>query len=485
LEELRDHLRHRREKLQKLRELGIDPYPRKFEKTHHTSEILDDSENLETSGETVRVAGRLTSSRPHGKTTFAHLQDGHGKIQIYLRKDDLGEEKFDLFQLTDLGDFLGVTGKVFKTRTGEVTIMVSDWQILSKSLRPLPEKWHGLADKELRYRKRYLDLIANPEVREVFVKRNKIISVIRNFLDSRGYLEVETPILQPLYGGAFADPFVTHHKALDLPLYLRIADELYLKRLLVGGYERVYEFCKDFRNEGMDRTHSPEFSMVELYQAYADYNDIMELLEAMLVKISREVLGTTSFEYQEQQVELLPPFRRTPFYEAIEEVCGVRAKDLSLEDLKRAAERAGVETGEEKSRGKMLETIFENLVEPTLVQPTFITDYPVEISPLAKRHPREEGLTERFELFIATLEIGNAFSEQNDPLEQRARLEEQRDESGSGEPLDEDFLQALEVGMPPCGGLGIGIDRVVMLFTNSRSIRDVILFPTMRPESKG
>jgi len=484
LEELRDHLRHRREKLQKLKELGINPYPHKFEKTHDSCEILSNFEALEGSKQRVKVAGRMVSCRPHGKTIFAHLQDGHGKIQIYLRKDDLGEEKFKLFELTDLGDFLGVTGEVFKTKAGEVTVMVSDWQFLTKSLQPLPEKWHGLADKELRYRKRYLDLIANDEVREVFIKRNRIISAIRSFLDSRGFLEVETPILQPLYGGAFAEPFETHHNALDMKLYLRIADELYLKRLLVGGYERVYEFCKDFRNEGLDRFHNPEFSMVELYQAYADYNDIMELLEGMLVKVAEEILGTTSFQYREHQVDLSPPFRRMPFFDAIEQATGIKAKNLSLEELKRAAEEAGVDTEEKKTWGKMLETIFDSLVQPTLTQPTFIIDYPVELSPLAKRNRQDESVSERFELFIATLEIGNAFSELNDPLEQRARLEQQRELSGTEEVLDEDFIQALEVGMPPCGGLGFGVDRLVMLFTNSRSIRDVIFFPTMRPESR-
>jgi len=484
LEEIRDHLRHRREKLQKLKELGINPYPHKFEKTHHSHEILSNSEALESSKQRVKVAGRMVSCRPHGKTIFAHLRDGHGKIQIYLKRDDLGEEKFKLFELTDLGDFIGVAGEVFKTKTQEVTVMVSDWEFLTKSLQPLPEKWHGLADKELRYRKRHLDLIANEDVKEVFIKRNKIVSVIRSFLDSRDFLEVETPILQPLYGGAFAEPFVTHHSALDMKLYLRIADELYLKRLLVGGYERVYEFCKDFRNEGLDRFHNPEFSMVELYQAYADYNDIMELLEGMLVKVAEEVLGTTSFQYQEHQIDLSAPFKRTPFFDAIEQASNIKAKNLSLEDLRKAAAEAGVDTEEKKTRGKMLEAIFDSVVQPTLTQPTFIIDYPVELSPLAKKSRRDESVSERFELYVATLEIGNAFSELNDPLEQRARLEAQRKLSGTEEVLDEDFIQALEVGMPPCGGLGIGVDRLVMLFTNSRSIRDVIFFPTMRPESR-
>lgn len=484
MEELRDHLRHRREKLHKLKELGINPYPHKFDRTHHTTEILGNVETLESSKQVVRIAGRMVSCRPHGKTIFAHLQDGHGKIQIYLRKDDVGEEKFKLFELTDLGDFLGVTGEVFKTKTGEVTIMVSDWQFLVKSLQPLPEKWHGLADKELRYRKRYLDLIANQDVKEVFARRSKIVSAIRSFLDSRDFLEVETPILQPLYGGAFAEPFITHHNALDMKLYLRIADELYLKRLLVGGYERVYEFCKDFRNEGLDRFHNPEFSMVELYQAYADYNDIMELLEGMLVKVAEEILEATKFQYQEHEIELSPPFGRVPFFDAIQRASGITAKNMNSEELKRAAEVAGVDAEAEKTWGKMLETIFESLVQPTLIQPTFITDYPVELSPLAKRNRQDESVSERFELFIAGLEIGNAFSELNDPLEQRARLEQQRESGGGEEVLDEDFIEALEVGMPPCGGLGLGVDRLVMLFTNSRSIRDVIFFPTMRPESK-
>lgn len=482
-----DRLRQQRlRKLEEIRNSRINPYPYKFEPTHSSKEIIDSFEALNSSEEEVSLAGRLMAIRKHGKTCFAHLQDGAGRIQIYLRVDDVGQKLQNFYRFFDIGDFIGARGSAFKTRTGEITVRVKDFQLLSKSLLPLPEKWHGLRDREARYRRRYLDLIMNIEAREVFVTRTRIIQAIRRFLDQHGFLEVETPILQPIYGGASARPFLTHHNALGIDLYLRIADELYLKRLIVGGFERVYEFGKDFRNEGMDRLHNPEFTQLELYQAYADYFDMMEMVEQMVSTVAEELLGTTTIEYQGEKIDLAPPWRRLSFFEAIEEYVGADLYGKDESEIKRLGEEMGLQLDEKLGVGKMLDEIYAELVELRLIQPTFVMDHPVELSPLAKRHRDDPNLSERFEPVICGKELGNAFSELNDPLDQRQRFLEQivfrelGDEQA--QVLDEDFLMALEYGMPPTGGLGLGIDRLTMLFTNSPSIRDVIFFPQMRPE---
>jgi lysyl-tRNA synthetase class 2 len=486
MEETSELLSHRREKLKKLKERNINPYPYNFKRTHTSSEIVKDFEKLSRDETQVKIAGRMISVRLHGKSLFFHLLDGAGKIQVYVKSDEVGKEKFELFDLFDIGDHLGVTGKVFKTKTGEITIRATDFWILSKSLLPLPEKWHGLRDKELRYRQRYVDLIVNQEVKKIFLVRTELIKAIRKFLDDLGFVEVESPILQPLYGGAFARPFVTHHQTLDMDLYLRIADELYLKRLIVGGFERVYEISKSFRNEGMDRNHNPEFTMLELYQAYADYNDIMELYENLLNSVSKEVLGSAKFEFEGNQIDLTPPWRRLPLLDSIKEYAGADVANKSEEEIRKIASDLNVKEDLSRSKGKLIEAIFETLVQPNLIQPTFITDYPIEMSPLAKKHREKEGLTERFELFLGGCEMGNAFSELNDPLDQRERFKQQMELARRGEKeaqmLDEDFLRALEYGMPPTGGLGFGVDRLVMVLTNTRSIREVIFFPQMRPE---
>jgi lysyl-tRNA synthetase class 2 len=486
MEQESELIQHRKDKLKKLKEKNINPYPYSFRKTHLSSQIIEEFEELEKEEKEVKVAGRIVALRPHGKTVFAHLQDGAGKIQIYVKKDEVGEEKFGLLDLFDIGDFLGVTGKVFKTRTGEITVRTTDFCILSKSLLPLPEKWHGLQDKELRYRQRYVDLIVNAEVKKIFLFRTELIKALREFLDNLGFVEVETPTLQPLYGGAFARPFVTHHNALDIDLYLRIADELYLKRLIVGGFEKVYEVCKVFRNEGMDRNHNPEFTMLELYQAYADYHDIMELYENMMNHAVSKVLGSNTFEFEGNRIELTPPWKRIPMLEAIKEQTGVDLTGKSEEEIRAAAKSLNVKEDLSRPKGKLIEAIFETQVQPKLIQPTFVTEYPVEMSPLAKHHREKEGLTERFELFIGGCEMGNAFSELNDPQDQRERFLQQAEFAKRGDDeaqmLDEDFIRALEYGMPPTGGLGFGIDRLVMILTNTHSIREVILFPQMRPE---
>lgn len=505
-QDLSELLRHRREKLSALREKKINPYPYVFKRTHTSKEICDNFEKLEAEATQVGVCGRIISLRSHGKSAFFHILDGNGKIQVYLKSDEVGEEKYKLFELFDIGDFLGVTGKVFKTRTGEKTVRAEDFQLLSKSLHPLPEKWHGLQDKELRYRQRYLDLIANPEVKDIFIQRTKILSSIRKFLDDQGFLEVETPVLQPVYGGAFARPFITHHNTLDIDLFLRIADELYLKRLIIGGLEKVYEVCKDFRNEGMDKNHNPEFTMLELYQAYADYNDIMELCEKLFNFIRQELFEsfknrfqddqttefmelfkTNNIRYQGEIINLSRPWRRLLFWESIEKYAGVDLSGEKEKKVREFAQELGIKSDSSIRIGKVIESIFEEKVQPNLIQPTFILDYPVEMSPFAKKHREKTGLTERFEGFIAGAELMNAFSELNDPLDQRERFEQQAKFKQMGDEeaqvLDEDFLKAMEYGMPPTGGLGIGIDRLVMLFTNSTSIRDVIFFPQMKPEA--
>jgi len=486
MEETSEILQHRIDKLKKLKEKNINPYPYSFKRTHTSAEIIGNFEKLESEQAGIKTAGRIISLRLHGKSLFAHLKDGSGKIQIYVKSDEVGKDKFELFDLFDIGDFLGVSGKAFKTKTGEITIRVDDFTLLSKSMLPLPEKWHGLQDKELRYRQRYVDLIVNEEVKNVFIFRTNLIKAMRQFLDDLGFVEVETPILQPLYGGAFARPFVTHHNALDVDLYLRIADELYLKRLIVGGFEKVYEISKSFRNEGMDRNHNPEFTMLELYQAYADYNDIMELYENLLNYAAKQVLGTNQFEYDGNQIDLTPPFRRIPMLESIKEHTGADLTDKNEEEIRKIASGLNVKENLNRPKGKLIEAIFEMQVQPKLIQPTFVTDYPVEMSPLAKYHREKPGLTERFELFIGGCEMGNAFSELNDPQDQRERFKQQAELAKRGDDeaqvLDEDFIRALEYGMPPTGGLGFGVDRLVMILTNTRSIREVIFFPQMRPE---
>jgi len=480
-----DYIKHRLEKLKALRGEGINAYPYRYDKTHSSTEILSDFEKLAEDGTKVKFAGRVLSLRGHGKTLFAHLVDDNGKLQIYARKDILGDN-FSLFKNIDIGDFLGVEGTVFKTKTEEITIRVETAEILAKSLRPLPEKWHGLQDKELRYRRRYLDLIANPEVKELFIKRAMVIKEIRKFLEDRGFIEVETPVLQPVYGGAAARPFVTHHNALDIDLYLRIADELYLKRLIIGGFEKVYEIAKDFRNEGMDKYHNPEFTMLEFYWAYADYNDLMELLEKMYKHLAKIIAGSETLQFGNHEIDFNKPFAVIPFFESITRICGFEIIEMTEEELSKVAEKFEIKTEGLKGKGDYFDAFFSHFVEPHLIQPTFVKDYPIELSPLAKVHRDDPRLAERFELFIAGFEFGNAFSELNDPQDQRRRLEAQSKliERGHEEahPVDEDFIFALEHGMPPTAGYGIGIDRVVMLLTNSQSIRDIIFFPTMKPE---
>ncbi len=482
---LSDQVESRLKKLEELKKRGINPYPsERFDLSHKAKEIVERFEDF-SSQDQVKVAGRLIAIREHGRTCFAHILDQGVRLQIYLRQDDLGKEPFDTFRLLDIGDIVGITGSPFKTKTEETTILVQEFQLLSKSLHPLPEKFHGLKDKEARYRKRYLDLLVNQEVRETFVVRSRIIKLIRKMLDERGFLEVETPVLQPLYGGAFARPFLTHHNILDMDLYLRIADELYLKRLIIGGLERVYEFGKDFRNEGMDRFHNPEFTQLELYQAYADYTDMMDLLEEAFLQLALELNGSPIVSYQGEEVNLTPPWKRTSFFEGLEENAGLRLRQSSEEEIRSACCELEIET-EGLNRGKMLDALFSDLVQPKLIQPTFVLDYPKDISPLAQEKKGEPDLVERFEPVICGIELGNAFSELNDPFEQRRRFEEQQGLSGRGDEeaqvLDEDFILALEFGMPPTGGLGLGIDRVAMIFTDSPSIRDVMLFPQMRPE---
>jgi len=473
-------------KLEKIEEKGVNPYPYRYDRTHTAGEITEETEKLIVSGETVSVAGRIMAIRGHGHTSFGDLKDRTGKVQFYIKDEEVGENLFSLFRLLDVGDFIGLRGAVFRTRSGEVTVRVQDLTLLSKSLLPLPEKYHGLQNKELRYRRRYLDLIVNDEVMDVFVTRARIIDSMRDFLKKYDFLEVDTPVLQPIYGGAAARPFVTHHNSLDIDLYLRIADELYLKRLLVGGMERVFEFSKDFRNEGMDRSHNPEFTMMECYAAYWDYQDVMGFLEEMISGIALEVNGTRKITYGGEEIDLTPPWKRITFFEALKDKTGQDLSGSSTGQLEKEAEKAGLSFDTGMSRGELLDILFSGLVEPELIQPTFIIDHPLEISPLAKKHRAKKGLVERFEPYIAGFEIANAFSELNDPLDQRERLEDQvvarSEELGQSHPVDEDYLMALEYGLPPTGGLGVGIDRLVMLLTDSHSIRDVILFPQMRPE---
>jgi lysyl-tRNA synthetase class 2 len=474
------------EKAEKLRELGHNPYPYRFEVTHDTGSVRQDERALTEAETTVALAGRVMSLRGHGKTMFGHLEDGGGRLQFYVRKDVLGEKPFESFKLVEVGDIVGISGPLFRTKTDELTVKVSTFEILSKALRPLPEKWHGLTDKEVRYRQRYVDLVMNRDVRDVFAARSRLVETMRQYLISNGFLEVETPILQPLYGGAAARPFITHHNALDMQLYLRIANELYLKRLLVGGFERVFEFSKDFRNEGIDRSHNPEFTMMECYAAYLDYNDFMNMVEEMLRTIASEFAGDGVVSYGGNEIDFNKPWKRVTFFGALEEATGIDFRDMSEAQVHDSAKRLEVELDKNAPLSKALDEIFGETVEPRLIQPTFVYDYPKALSPLAKDHRSEPGLVERFEPFVGGFEVGNAFSELNDPFEQRKRFEQQAAfrERGDDEAhvLDEDFIRALEYGMPPAAGLGIGIDRLTMVFTDSHSIRDVIFFPHMRPE---
>ena len=483
-----DLLRQRREKLAALEARGIYAYGRRYPRTGPIARAvsaLADSGAAESSEE-HRFAGRLVAYRSHGKSTFIDLRDESGKVQVYFKLDALGEEAYEVVGLLDLGDIIGVRGTLFTTRTGEITLRAAEMSVLSKSLRPLPEKWHGLRDVELRYRHRSLDLISNDSARETFRRRSLLVSAIRRFLDGRGFLEVETPMMQPLAGGATARPFVTHHNALDVDLYLRIAKELYLKRLVIGGIDRVYELGKDFRNEGVSTQHNPEFTMLEIYEAFSDYEGMMRLAEEMISSCAEEVLGTRQIVYQGAKIDLTPPWRRVSLEAAVEEVLGFPVQGRSAEQLCTAAHAAGVAVPE-GSRGDLVAYLFEEHVEATLAHPTFVVDYPVEVSPLAKRKAGSDGLVERFELFVCGMEIANAFSELNDPDDQRQRFERQEELRREGDEeaqrVDEDFLFALEHGMPPAGGIGVGIDRLVMLLTDSPSIRDVILFPALRPRS--
>ncbi len=481
-------------KLSDLRARGLDPYrPTRYERTHLARELHEAFAGLqagEEAAERVRVAGRITARRVMGGVSFYDLRDGSGRIQLYASRDALGPELYEPFvDDLDIGDFVGAEGVVFRTKRGELSVKVERYEVLAKALRPLPEKWHGLKDVETRYRRRYLDLIANERSRRVFETRTQIIRAMRAFLDERGFLEVETPILQPVYGGGAARPFTTYHNELEQTLYLRIAPELYLKRLIIGGFERVYEIGKNFRNEGISTQHNPEFTMMECYQAYADYRDMMALMEEMVYAIARE-LGRVELTYQGHEIDLKPPWRRLTVREALLEHTGLDIEEhRTREALWAAIQRQGLRVDEQPTWGKLVDELISEYVEPRLIQPTFLMDYPKEISPLAKAKPDAPHLVERFEPFVAGLELGNAFSELNDPLDQRERFLKQEEQRRRGDeeahPLDEDFLQALEYGMPPTGGLGVGVDRLVMLFTDSPSIRDVILFPALRPKRDG
>lgn len=495
----------RRENLQKIRDLGIDPFPPEaFEVTAYAKEITEafDDEGDKPNFQDVSLAGRLMGSRVMGKASFAELQDSTGRIQIYVTRDEVcpGDNK-DLYnkvfkKLLDIGDFIGVKGHVFRTRMGEITVHVKELVVLSKALRPLPvvkrdeegNVYDAFTDPEQRHRQRYLDLTVNPHVKETFLKRSRLITAMRRFFDDRGWLEVETPILQPIHGGAAARPFATHHNTLDMPLYMRIANELYLKRLIVGGFEGVYEIGKMFRNEGMDRTHNPEFTSMEIYVAYKDYNWMMEMVEQLLEYIAIEVSGHTKVEYDGKQINYAGPYKRLSMFEAIEEFTGIDISQMDEEELRATCKKLHVEVDPSMGKGKLIDEIFGEKVEDNLIQPTYITDYPIEMTPLAKKHRTTEGLVERFELFVNGKEIANAYTELNDPIDQRERFEEQVKLAARGDEeamaLDEDFLRSLEYGMPPTSGLGIGIDRLTMLMTNEHSIQEVLFFPQMRPQRK-
>ena len=506
--EFSDLIQQRKKKLQAIVDLGYEAYPRKYDVTHTIPQIVAEdaalsAEELAARRITVRVAGRVMTIRPHGKAGFAHLAGGGKRLQIYVRLDAVGERDFELYKLLDIGDLIGVEGYMFRTRTGELSIHADRVQFLAKAVLPLPEKWHGLTDVEIRYRQRYLDLMVNEEVRTVFERRGKLVRTIRDFLEAEGYLEVETPMMQPLAGGAMARPFITHHNALDIDLYLRIAPELYLKRLIVGGLDRVYEINRNFRNEGISTQHNPEFTMLEFYQAYADYHDMIALTERLLRRVAEAVLGSVEFDYGGQRISFAK-FERLTMKEAVlhywpSEVDGLTAPELddyqALADrvpslnqwlLHRGVTPITAQTVQDKRSGELLALFFELVAEEHLIQPTFIVDYPLEVSPLSKQKPDNPNFVERFELYIGGMEIANAFSELNDPEEQRNRFQYQQNLREKGDltahAIDEDYIRALSYGMPPTGGEGIGIDRLTMLLTNSRSIRDVILFPLLRPE---
>lgn len=476
----------RREKLDKLKAEGKNPFKiTRFDRTHTSKEIKDNYDELE--GKDVTIAGRIMAKRIMGKASFCHIQDSTGKIQSYVSINELGEESYKAFKEDDIGDIVGITGFVFKTKTGEISIHAKELTLLAKSLRPLPEKFHGLKDTDLRYRQRYVDLIVNPEVKDTFEKRTKIIKTIREILDEKNYIEVETPILNTIPGGASARPFITHHNTLDIDMYLRIATELYLKRLIVGGFDRVYEIGRIFRNEGMDIKHNPEFTTIELYQAYANLEDIMDLTEELVSKVAMKVLGTTKITYQGQEIDLTPGWRRVTMIDAVKEATGVDFHEINTdEEAMEAAKKAGVPVDPIKTtRGDIIVAFFDEKVEETLIQPTIVYEYPIENSPLAKKTDADERMTQRFELFIGGREYANAFSELNDPIDQYERFLNQvkQREAGDDEAnmMDIDFVNALEYGMPPTGGVGMGIDRLVMLLTDEASIRDVLLFPTMKP----
>lgn len=485
---LSEVLQVRRDKLKNLQESGNDPYKiSKYNVTHHSDEIKNNFEALE--GKQVCVAGRIMSKRIMGKASFMHLQDQNGRIQVYVKRDDVGVDDYKLFKTYDMGDIVGIEGFVFKTKTEEVSIHAEKIVLLSKSLQVLPEKYHGLKDIDLRYRQRYVDLIVNPEVKEAFLTRTKALKALRNYLDNLGFLEVETPILNTIAGGANARPFITHHNTLDIPMYLRIANELYLKRLIVGGFDKVYEMGRMFRNEGMDMKHNPEYTAIELYQAYADYKDMMEITENVISHMAEVATGSMKVNYQGTEIDFTPPWKRMTMEECVLEHTGVDFSKIDTDEEALAiAREKGIEITPGMRRGEVINAFFEEFGEDKLIQPTFITHHPVEVSPLAKRNVEDPRRTDRFEAFANKWELANAFSELNDPIDQRGRFEDQERKRKLGDDeafeMDEDFLNALEVGLPPTGGLGIGIDRVIMLLTNSPSIRDVLLFPTMKPIGK-
>ncbi|MDD2627567.1 MAG: lysine--tRNA ligase [Clostridia bacterium] len=473
-------------KLKELQDKGEDPFNiTKYDRTHTSNEVKENFDSL--NGKDVVVAGRIMAKRIMGKASFCHIQDSEGRIQSYVSTNDLGEEKYKEFKTYDIGDIIGIKGFVFKTKTEEISVHAKEVTLLCKSLRPLPEKWHGLKDTDLRYRQRYVDLIVNPQVKETFLLRNKIIKFIRKFLDERGYLEVETPVLSTIAGGAAARPFTTHHNTLDLDMYLRIANELYLKRLIVGGFDKVYEMGKMFRNEGMSIKHNPEFTNIELYSAYEDYNDMMDITENLFSELANELYGKTTINYQGTEINMAKGFKRITMLDSIKEVTGIDFNEIkSDEEARKIAKNIGVEVTDSETWGNVMNEVFEAKVEETLIQPTFIYDYPIEVSPLTKKKPRDSRLVERFEVFIGGREYGNAYSELNDPIDQKERFEiqDKMRDAGNEEAnmMDDDFINALEYGMPPTGGLGIGVDRLIMLLTDSYSIRDVLLFPTMKPQ---
>ncbi|MBM3248455.1 MAG: lysine--tRNA ligase [Candidatus Omnitrophica bacterium] len=477
--ELEDIINQRVNKIKSLRDKGVDPYPRKFSYSSNIGEVLADFQEAKT----VSLAGRLVAKRGHGKAGFSNIQDQTGKIQLYIKEDDIGKEKFDFFKDLDIGDFIGVKGELFKTHTGEITVKIDDVQILSKAIKPLPEKWHGLKDIEIRYRKRYLDLVANKEVKEIFQARSKIVSFIRKFLDDKGYLEVETPMLQPIPGGAAGRPFKSFHNEFDMDVYLRIAPELYLKRLLVGGFDRVYEINRSFRNEGVSTRHNPEFTMLEVYTAYADYEDVMKLTEDLVSSLVMSIKGTTKIDYQGKTIDWAPPWERRSFAKVVKDMFDINPDDeakVMVEKLK--SKRTHIDIKDKLTRSQVMKIVEDMLQEEAILKPLFFIDYFSSLSPLSKKKKDNPLLAERFELFVAGMEIANAYSELNDPQEQSLRLKEEIDARDNPEikKIDEDFIEALEYGMPPAGGLGIGIDRLVMLLTDQPSIKDVILFPLLK-----